>query len=114
MLQADEPDDFVLATGVGITVRDFLETAFSHVGLNWEEYVQFDARYLRPTEVDALIGDPSKAATKLGWVPRVHGRQLAKLMVDADIEALTHAGRQWIDRVELDSWRMPTSSLGTQ
>ena len=68
MLQADEPDDYVLATGVGITVREFLEIAFEHAGLNWEDHVRFDERYLRPTEVDALIGDPSRAAqeTRLG------------------------------------------------
>ena len=61
MLQADTPDDYVLATGVGYTIRDFLEAAFGHVGLNWQDYVRFDERYLRPTEVDALIGDASKA-----------------------------------------------------
>lgn len=104
MLQADEPEDFVLATGVGITVRDFLELAFAHANLHWEDHVRFDDRYLRPTEVDALIGDPSKARTKLGWVPSVDGRELARLMVDADIEALKCAGRSWVDEVKLDSW----------
>jgi GDPmannose 4,6-dehydratase len=107
MLQADEPDDFVLATGVGYTVRQFLETSFSHVGLNWEDYVRFDERYLRPTEVDALIGDPSKAKDKLGWSATVDGLELAKLMVDADVEALKHAGRHWIDTVQLDSYTTP-------
>ena len=104
MLQVDEPDDFVLATGVGITVRDFLEETFSHVGLDWEEYVKFDPRYLRPTEVDALIGDASKAEAKLGWKATVDGRALARLMVDADVEALTHEGSSWIDSVSLASW----------
>lgn len=104
MLQVDEPDDFVLATGVGITVREFLETAFSHAGLNWEDHVRFDERYLRPTEVDALIGDPSKAEEKLGWKATVGPLELAKLMVDADIQALEHAGRPWIDRVPLAGW----------
>jgi GDPmannose 4,6-dehydratase len=104
MLQAEEPDDYVLATGEGMTVREFLQTAFDHVGLCWEEYVRFDERYLRPTEVDALIGDASKATNCLGWRPNVHGRQLARLMVDADIEALRHAGRPWIDQVHLASW----------
>jgi GDPmannose 4,6-dehydratase len=66
--------------------------------------VKFDERYLRPTEVDALIGDPSKAKEKLGWTPTVDGRELAKLMVDADIEALKHAGSSWIDDVKLPSW----------
>ena len=107
MLQADEPDDYVLATGVGITVRDFLEIAFERVGLNWEDHVRFDERYIRLTEVDALIGDASRARDKLGWVPTVDGRELARLMVDADVEALQHAGRLWIDRVKLDSWETP-------
>ena len=66
--------------------------------------MRFDERYLRPTEVDALIGDPSKARDELGWVPTVDGRQLAKLMVDADIEALNYAGRPWIDKVALTDW----------
>lgn len=104
MLQADEPDDYVLATGVGITVREFLQTAFGHVGLDYEEHVRFDERYLRPTEVDALIGDPSRAKQRLGWVPTVSGHELARIMVEADTEALRHAGRPWIDTVNLDSW----------
>ena len=103
ILQADQPEDFVLATGVGYTIRDFLETAFGHVGLDWQEYVRFDERYLRPTEVDALIGDPSKAADKLGWVPTIDGKALATLMVDADIDALEH-GADWRDTVTLASW----------
>jgi GDPmannose 4,6-dehydratase len=106
MLQVDEPDDYVLATGIGLSVRDFLDTAFSHAGLNWDDHVRFDERYLRPAEVDALIGDPSKANEKLGWKPMVDGRDLARLMVDADVEALQHAGRAWIDGVDLPSWGM--------
>lgn len=105
MLQADQPDDYVLATGVGYTVREFLETSFSHVGLNWEDHVRFDERYLRPTEVDALIGDATKANTELGWKPTIDGLQLARLMVDADVQALEHAGSHWIDTVSLDSWK---------
>ncbi|MGG7508909.1 GDP-mannose 4,6-dehydratase [Plantibacter sp. YIM 135249] len=105
MLQADTPDDYVLATGTGITVRDFLETAFSHAGLNWQDHVKFDERYLRPTEVDALIGDPSKAKNELGWVPTIDGRGLAKLMVDADRAALEHESKRWIDTVDLASWK---------
>ena len=104
MLQVDEPDDFVLATGLGITVREFLEISFSHAGLDWEKHVRFDERYLRPTEVDALIGDPSHAKDKLRWTPTIDGRELARLMVDADVEALEHAGRPWIDKVSLQSW----------
>lgn len=107
MLQVDNPDDYVLATGLGITVREFLEIAFDHAGLNWEDHVRFDERYLRPTEVDALIGDATKAGEKLGWTPTIDGRQLARLMVDADLEAQRHAGRPWIDTVDLSSWHSP-------
>jgi len=104
MLQVDEPADYVLATGTGISVRDFLVTAFEHAGLNWEDHVRFDERYLRPTEVDSLIGDASKAHADLGWKATVDPRDLARLMVDADREALTHAGRHWVDDVNLESW----------
>lgn len=104
MLQADAPDDYVLATGVGYTIKDFLEASFGHVGLDWQEFVKFDERYLRPTEVDALIGDPSKAQSELGWTPSIDGLALARLMVDADIEALECEGRPWIDKVSLPSW----------
>lgn len=97
MLQVDEPEDFVLATGKDYTVKDFLAMAFQHVGLDWEKYVRFDERYLRPTEVDALIGDASKAKAKLGWEAQVHTPELARIMVDADIQALEAAGRPWID-----------------
>jgi GDPmannose 4,6-dehydratase len=104
MLQTDEPDDFVLATGIAYTVRDFLQIAFEHAGLDWEKHVRFDERYLRPTEVDALVGDPSKAEAKLGWKATVAPDQLARLMVDADIAALECAGTPWIDSVSLPSW----------
>lgn len=109
MLQADEPKDYVLATGVGITVREFLEIAFAHVDLDWQEYVRFDPRYLRPTEVDELIGDASRARRDLDWVPSVTGPDLARLMVEADIEALKHAGRAWIDTVPLPWWKTPVT-----
>ncbi len=93
MLQHDEPTDYVVATGTSYTVRDFLEHAFEHAGLDWEKYVRFDERYLRPTEVDALIGDPTKAASLLGWKAQVHTPELARLMVDADLAELqTPAG----------------------
>lgn len=105
MLQADEPDDFVLATGVGITVREFLEITFARLGLDWEKHVRFDEKYLRPTEVDALIGDASKAKEKIGWVPTVDGRKLAEIMVDADVQALAAEGRHWIDQVALNGWK---------
>jgi GDPmannose 4,6-dehydratase len=104
MLQVDEPDDFVLATGGDFTVKDFLTTAFSHAGLNWEDHVRFDERYLRPSEVDALVGDASKAKEKLGWEATVDTAELARIMVDADISALEHEGRPWIDKVRLESW----------
>jgi GDPmannose 4,6-dehydratase len=84
MLQADEPDDYVVATGTAHTVRDFVQFAFDHAGLDWEQHVRFDERYLRPSEVDALIGDASKAADRLGWKPRVLAPELARIMVDAD------------------------------
>lgn len=100
MLQHDEPTDYVVATGSDYTVKDFLRISFEQVGLDWEKYVKFDERYLRPTEVDALIGDASKAKDLLGWVPKVHTPELARIMVDADVEALSHAGRPWIDTVK--------------
>jgi GDPmannose 4,6-dehydratase len=104
MLQADEPDDFVLATGSSMTVRDFLAASFGHVGLSWEDHVRFDQRYLRPSEVDALRGDATKAEKVLGWKAQVDGARLAQIMVDADCEALEHEGRPWIDQVELPGW----------
>ena len=87
MLQQDEPDDYVLATGVGTTVRDFVRMAFECVGLDWQQYVDHDERYERPTEVDALIGDPSKAERELGWRAETKIGELAQLMVDADLAA---------------------------
>jgi GDPmannose 4,6-dehydratase len=85
MLQADRPDDYVLATGTATTVEQWVEYCFSHVGLDWQEHVRFDGAYLRPTEVDALIGDASKARAALGWQARTMPEQLAKIMVDADL-----------------------------
>src|SRR5271167_2145809 len=85
MLQADEPDDYVLATGDAYTVRDFAEAAFAHADLDWTEHVRLDDRYLRPTEVDALIGDASKAERVVGWRASVRAPELARIMVDADI-----------------------------
>ena len=88
MLQQDKPGDYVVATGIGATVRDFAQVAFDHAGLNYKNYVELDKRYIRPTEVDGLIGDPSKAEKILGWKAKTHWKELAKLMVDADIEKL--------------------------
>jgi GDPmannose 4,6-dehydratase len=88
MLQHDTPQDFVLATGTAYTVKDFVRMAFEHADLDWEKYVKHDERYERPTEVDALIGDASKAERELGWVPKVLPPDLVKIMVDADIQQL--------------------------
>jgi GDPmannose 4,6-dehydratase len=88
MLQKPESSDYVVATGVGATVRDFARVSFAHAGLDWEKYVEIDEKYERPTEVDALIGDPSKAKSELGWSATTHWEALAQLMVDADIAAL--------------------------
>jgi GDPmannose 4,6-dehydratase len=90
MLQRPESSDYVVATGKGATVRDFARASFAHAGLDWEKYVEIDQKYERPTEVDALIGDPSKAKRELNWVAKTHWEDLAKLMVDADIEAITN------------------------
>jgi GDPmannose 4,6-dehydratase len=84
MLQQDEPDDYVLATGETHSVQEFLEAAFTHAGLDWREYVKIDPRYFRPAEVDLLIGDYSKAKDKLGWEPTVRFEELVRMMVDAD------------------------------
>ena len=88
MLQHTEPGDYVLATGTAYTIRDFLRFSFEHVGLDWEKYVQFDERYLRPSEVDSLIGDASRAGSVLGWRPSVLTPELARIMVDADQAAI--------------------------
>ncbi|OBA86173.1 GDP-mannose 4,6-dehydratase [Mycobacteriaceae bacterium 1482268.1] len=104
MLQADEPDDYVLATGQGHTVRDFLTFAFDHAGLDWEDHVRYDDRYLRPAEVDSLIGDSSKVESKLGWKATVHTPDLARIMVDADIKALASEGRPYVDAPMVAGW----------
>ena len=88
MLQKDQPSDYVVATGVGATVKDFAEASFAHAGLKWSDHVQIDEKYKRPTEVDALIGDPSKAKKELNWSATTKWKELAQLMVDADIAAL--------------------------
>ncbi|HEY9910118.1 MAG TPA: GDP-mannose 4,6-dehydratase [Thermosynechococcaceae cyanobacterium] len=88
MLQQDAPDDYVIATGETHSVEKFLDRAFGCVNLDWHDYVEFDERYLRPTEVELLIGDPAKAREKLGWEPSVTFEQLVVLMVEADLKAL--------------------------
>jgi GDPmannose 4,6-dehydratase len=86
MLQHDLADDYVVATGESHSVREFVEAAFGYVKLDWEKYVRLDPRYLRPSEVDHLLGDPSKARDRLGWAPKVTFEQLVRMMVDADLE----------------------------
>jgi GDPmannose 4,6-dehydratase len=88
MLKRDEPDDYVVATGETHSVREFAEIAFGHVGLDWEQYVKTDPEFLRPAEVDQLVGDPAKAKSDLGWEPRHSFRELVEMMVDADLERL--------------------------
>jgi GDPmannose 4,6-dehydratase len=88
MLRAGEPEDFVIATGETHSVREFLELAFEHAGLDWEPHVEIDPRYFRPSEVDELLGDASKAKEKLGWEATIGFEELARIMVDADVAAL--------------------------
>jgi GDPmannose 4,6-dehydratase len=88
MLQQDLPEDFIIATGESYSVREFLEEAFSYLELDWREFVEIDPRYFRPTEVEFLWGDASKARQRLGWQPRVTFKELVRIMVDADLQEL--------------------------
>jgi GDPmannose 4,6-dehydratase len=88
MLQQDQPDDYVIATGTSHSVRDFAEYCFAHVGLDYRDHIRFDQRYLRPSEVHHLVGDASKAHRLLGWKPTTHAPELARLMVDAELGPL--------------------------
>jgi GDPmannose 4,6-dehydratase len=88
MLQAEKPEDFVIGTGTDLSVRDFVQMSFEHVGLDWQKHVRFDEKYLRPTEVDSLIADASKADKTLGWKASVQPQELAAIMVDHDIAAI--------------------------
>ena len=88
MLQQDKPNDFVVATGIGASVRDFARAAFESVGLESDKYIETDNRYIRPTEVEALIGDPTKINKLIGWESKTDWRELAKLMVDADLKLI--------------------------
>ena len=92
MLQQDKPSDYVVATGIGATVKDFADAAFAKVGLNSEDHIEIDRKYVRPNEVDALVGDPSKIERDLGWKAQVHWKELAQLMVDADLKSLLKKG----------------------
>lgn len=88
MLQQEDPDDYVVGTGVAPTIREFVQEAFDYAGLDWEQYVEIDPRYFRPTEVDYLQADLSKARKMLDWAPKITYKQLARIMVDADMEAI--------------------------
>jgi GDPmannose 4,6-dehydratase len=101
MLQVDEPSDFVISTGTDFSVKDFVQIAFDHAGLNWENHVKFDEKYLRPTEVDSLIGDSSLAHKQLGWKATVMPEEIARIMVDHDILQLSgHV----VDKPKLIEW----------
>lgn len=99
MLQADQPSDYVVATGTSTTVRDFVAHSFECVGLDWEQYVRFDPRYLRPTEVDSLIGDPSRALRELDWSHKTNPRELAQKMVFHDLAVLESGKSHLVDVV---------------
>lgn len=88
LLQQDSPDDYAIGTGEAHSVRDFLDEAFGYAGMDWHKYVEIDPRYFRPTEVDYLLCDPTKAKTKLGWEPKIKFHELVRIMVDADLELL--------------------------
>lgn len=102
MLQQDEPDDFVVATGEMHTVRELVQLAFAHVGLDWQKYVELDPAFLRPAEVNELCGDPTKARTKLGWKPEVMFAELVRMMVDADLTRI---------RQELELAKLPQPKI---
>jgi len=100
MLQQDEPEDYVISTGITHSVKDLVQIAFDYVNLNWEDYVVIDSKFVRPAEVDLLLGDPAKAKDKLGWKPAVDFKSLIKIMVDADLEKVKNNGnRQLILKV---------------
>jgi len=88
ILQQDRPDDYVIGTGESHSPREFLDEAFGSLGMDWHKYVEIDPRYYRPTEVDYLLSDPSRARTKLGWEPKIRFHELVRIMVDADLELI--------------------------
>jgi len=90
LLQQPSPDDFVIATGAGATVRDFCDASFSYLGLDFRDFVEVDPRYTRPTEVDALIGQASKAEKVLGWKAKTHWKELVEIMVNSDLERISY------------------------
>jgi GDPmannose 4,6-dehydratase len=97
MLQADEPQDFVVGTGTSFSVKEFVAAAFDYKNLNWEDYVRFDAALTRPSEVDDLVGDATKAREELGWVPQIAGIDLVPVMVDSDVAAVSAKGSAYVD-----------------
>jgi GDPmannose 4,6-dehydratase len=97
MLQKDEPQDFVVGTGTSFSVEDFAKAAFEYKNLNWMDYVRSDKALTRPSEVDALVGDATKAQKELGWVPRIAGTDLVPVMVDSDLVSLGDSARGHID-----------------
>jgi GDPmannose 4,6-dehydratase len=110
MLQAEEPEDYVIATGETHSISEFLDLAFGMLDLDWKQYVEIDPRYYRPAEVDLLLGDASKARNKLGWEPKVTFPELVKLMVDHDLElarrehaALTYDGREYSKKLRWET-----------
>jgi GDPmannose 4,6-dehydratase len=102
MLQQDKPDDYVVATNETHSVKEFCQVAFAHLGLDWEKYVKYDARYERPAEVELLIGNPAKAEKQLGWKPKVRFPELVKIMIDHDLELAKH---------ELEVSKLPKLSI---
>jgi GDPmannose 4,6-dehydratase len=102
MLQQDEPQDFVIGTGQAHTVQEFVELAFGHVGLDWQRYVEVDPKYYRPSEVDYLLADPSKARKVLGWEPKTTFEELVRIMVDADVRLLNEELSGKLVRQDLD------------
>jgi len=110
MLQQDEPDDYVIATGENHSVREFLDEVFDYLDLDWQKYVEIDQRYYRPTEVDVLLGDPSKAKNVLNWEPKVRFKELARMMTDADMK-LAEQEKVWLDH-ENNSRQVGINGIG--
>ena len=98
MLQQEQPDDYVVATNETHTVKEFIQETFGFLGLDWEKYVKYDARYERPAEVDLLIGDPAKAKKQLGWEPKVRFKELVKIMTEADLKLAQQEAREKAER----------------
>jgi GDPmannose 4,6-dehydratase len=115
MLQQDEAQDYVIGTGESHTVQEFAEEAFSYVNLDWKEYVEIDPKYFRPTEVDHLQADISKAKKKLGWEPKVKFHELVKIMIDADLELIglnpIGQGKQILKSKDID-WTANKLTIG--